>query len=65
MRRMISDMRQNIERFNRDEDGMEAMQVVMIVAIAAMVLIALKVFWKTIWSWADGLVSKVTQGGGN
>lgn len=46
--------------FHTDEDGMETMQIVMIIAVAAIVLLFVKSQWETISSWASGLVSQVT-----
>jgi Flp pilus assembly pilin Flp len=43
----------NVARqFNNDEDGIEALQVVMIVAIAAIVLIAVMSVGKEVVQWA-------------
>ena len=45
----------NVARqFNNDEDGIEAMQVVMIVAIAAIVLIAVMTLGQDVKDWAQG-----------
>ena len=41
----------SVRAFHEDEDGMETLQVVMIVGIAAVILIALKVWWKDIKGW--------------
>ncbi|MDB5339232.1 MAG: hypothetical protein JWN70_4851 [Planctomycetaceae bacterium] len=46
--------------FHSDEDGMETMQIVMIIAVAAIVLLFVKSQWETISSWASGLISQVT-----
>jgi Flp pilus assembly pilin Flp len=40
-----------VARFNRDENGLEAMQVVMIVAIAATILIAVMAFGNQAAEW--------------
>jgi Flp pilus assembly pilin Flp len=45
----------NVARqFNNDEDGIEALQVVMIVAIAAIVLIAVMTVGQEVMTWAKG-----------
>jgi Flp pilus assembly pilin Flp len=50
-----------IRGIHEDEDGMEAMQVVIIVAVAALVLLALyKVFWPTIKTWVTQVLSDTT-----
>lgn len=46
--------------FHTDEDGMETMQIVMIIAVAAIVLLFVKSQWETISGWASGLISQVT-----
>ena len=48
------------KKFDRDQDGMEAMQIVMIIAVAAIVLLFVKGQWSNISSWADGLVNEIT-----
>ena len=39
--------------FHDDEAGLEALQVVMILAVAAVALIAVKTQWGTIKTWYD------------
>jgi len=51
-----------IQQFHEDEDGMEAIQVVMIVAIAAIVLIFLKaVVWPRVSEWVMRKVEELTS----
>ena len=38
-------------QFDKDEDGLEAIQVVMIVAIAAIVLIAVMTIGREVYEW--------------
>lgn len=49
-----------LKRFHDDERGLEAMQVVMIIAIAALILALVKSFWTTIKDWAQKLVDGIT-----
>jgi Flp pilus assembly pilin Flp len=49
--------------FHEDEDGMETIQVVMLIAIAAVVLIVLKAFWGEIKTWVKGLWNEVRNDG--
>jgi Flp pilus assembly pilin Flp len=49
--------------FHNDEDGLEAVQVVMIVAIAAMVLVAMGKFGNDIIKWAKGVFTNDLQSG--
>jgi Flp pilus assembly pilin Flp len=51
---MFATLKQNMTKFHRDEDGLEAVQVVMIVAIAAVVLIGMMKFGNAIFEWAKG-----------
>jgi len=39
---------------------METMQIVMIIAVAAIVLLFVKAQWGHISGWADGLVGQIT-----
>jgi Flp pilus assembly pilin Flp len=43
--------RQALATFHQDEDGIEALQVVMIVAIAAIVLIGFMTVGQEVFSW--------------
>lgn len=50
-----------LKKFHQDETGMEAIQVVMIVAIAAIVLLVVKSLWDTsIKPWMTNQVTTVT-----
>jgi Flp pilus assembly pilin Flp len=49
---MFATLKQSMTKFHRDEDGLEAVQVVMIVAIAAVVLIGMMKFGNAIFEWA-------------
>jgi hypothetical protein len=47
---------------HKDEEGMEAIQVVAIVAIGALVLIFLKTtLWPKVQSWSSDQMSRLTQ----
>lgn len=43
--------KQRLARFHQDEDGLEAIQVVMIVAIAAVILLAVMLLGKEVFAW--------------
>lgn len=48
-------------KFHRDEEGMEAIQVVAIVALAAIVLVVVKTkLWPKIERWAQGKTDELT-----
>jgi Flp pilus assembly pilin Flp len=48
---MITKITKSIRQFHNDEEGLEALQVVMIIAIAAMVMIACATIGKAAVSW--------------
>jgi Flp pilus assembly pilin Flp len=48
---MITKFTNPIRKFHRDEEGLEALQVVMIIAIAAMVMIACATVGKAAVTW--------------
>lgn len=53
-------------KFHNDEDGMEALQVVIIIAIAAVILAAVKLMWPNVFSFFQTSVQDIigfkTQG---
>jgi Flp pilus assembly pilin Flp len=48
--------------FHDDEAGLEALQVVMILAVAAVALIAVKTQWSTVKGWYDQVMGDATSG---
>ncbi|HEX3599336.1 MAG TPA: hypothetical protein VHU84_04300, partial [Lacipirellulaceae bacterium] len=48
---MITKFTNSIRKFHSDEEGLEALQVVMIIAIAAMVMIACATIGKAAVTW--------------
>jgi Flp pilus assembly pilin Flp len=48
---MTTKLINTIRKFHRDEEGLEALQVVMIIAIAAMVMVACATVGKTVVQW--------------
>lgn len=57
-----SKMQSAVRKFHNDEAGLEALQVVMILAIAAVALIAVKTQWTTIKGWYDSVMGNATTG---
>ncbi|HEY7311857.1 MAG TPA: hypothetical protein VH643_21010 [Gemmataceae bacterium] len=53
-------MFKTLRRIHNDERGLETLQVVMIIAIAALILGLLKLAWPTIKTWFSGLVKNIT-----
>jgi Flp pilus assembly pilin Flp len=54
-------MLRTLRRIHKDEQGLETLQVVMIVAIAALILGLLKLFWPQIKTWFTNLVNAIIQ----
>ncbi len=48
---MVRTITRSISQFHEDEDGIEAIQVVMVVAIAAIILIGFMTVGKEIFGW--------------
>jgi Flp pilus assembly pilin Flp len=66
---MVTKLTNSVRKFHRDEEGLEALQVVMIIAIAAMVMIAASTVGKAAVTWMKtnwGKLQKsdLTGGGG-
>lgn len=51
-----------VRKFHNDEAGLEALQVVMILAVAAVALIAVKTQWTTVKGWYDTVMGNATSG---
>jgi hypothetical protein len=49
-----------LRRIHEDERGLETLQVVMIIAVAALILALVKLTWPTIKSWFQQLVQAIT-----
>jgi membrane protein YdbS with pleckstrin-like domain len=56
----ISNIRQRIAKIYRDERGMETLQVVLIVAVAAIILALIVNQWPNIKSWAEQAIQAIT-----
>ena len=48
-----------LTRFHRDDRGLEALQVVMIIAVAALILALVKLFWSDVKNWVTPLVADI------
>jgi hypothetical protein len=53
----LAGLKNSLKMFHEDEDGLETIQVVMIIAIAAVVLIVVKLYWNDIKQWAGNLLT--------
>lgn len=58
---MAQSVRDSLHAFHDDEDGMETLQVVMIVGIAAVILLVLITQWKKIQKWFGGKTDEVIK----
>ncbi len=56
----ITKLRQRIANFDKNEQGMETLQVVLIVAVAAIILALIVNQWPNIKSWAEAAIKAVT-----
>jgi len=52
-----------LSAFHENEDGIEALQVVMIIAVAAIALILVKVFWGELAEFTRGMWDQVVGEG--
>lgn len=52
-------LQNSLASFHQDEEGLEALQVVMIIAVAAIMLLFIKMNWGKIKDWFNGLMSQV------
>ena len=48
-----------ISRFNKDQRGLETLQVVLIIAVAAIILALIVNQWPNIKSWAENAISAI------
>jgi L-lactate permease len=57
----ITAITNRLRKFNDDEAGIESLQVVMICAIAAIVLVAFAAVGDDIYGWCEDKVSELTD----
>lgn len=60
IRNTLQQVATRIRQFDNDEDGIESIQVVMILAFGAVVMVAAWAFWDQISGWASGKISELT-----
>jgi Flp pilus assembly pilin Flp len=60
---MITKFTNSLRKFHQDEEGLEALQVVMIIAIAAIVMIACATLGKTAVGWMQKQWKAMQKGG--
>lgn len=52
-------MFKSLRRIHEDERGLETLQVVMIIAIAALILALIKAYWPQVRTWFETLVNNI------
>lgn len=50
----------SVKKFHNDERGLEALQVVMIIAVAAVIMLLVRNYYDDIKEWVTGLVDQMT-----
>ena len=60
---MLTKITNSVRKFHSDEEGLEALQVVMIIAIAAIVMIACATLGKTAVAWMKKQWQAMQKGG--
>lgn len=56
----LASIRNAAKKFHSDERGLEALQVVMIIAVAAIVMLLVKNNYETLKGWMETLVGEIT-----
>ena len=49
-----------LNRFHNDERGLEALQVVMIIAVAAIVMLLVKSNYESVKDWVEQMLGEIT-----
>ena len=52
-------MRRRLRRFHRDDRGIETLQAVMIIAVAALILALVKLFWFDVKNWVALMLADI------
>jgi hypothetical protein len=60
MKVSTTNLRNRLTAFHKNEDGMEALQMVLIIAIAAIVLALVVRMWPAIAQWVTDMINSVT-----
>ena len=56
---MLTKIKNYLKKFHKDEKGLEALQVILIVAIAAIILALLKTYWPQVKEWFSTMVDNI------
>ena len=58
--KLIQQLKLPFQRIHRDESGMETLQVVLIIAVAAVILAIFVRLWPEIRDWAEQVIEDIT-----
>ncbi len=56
----LMNLKQNLKKWHEDERGLEALQTVMIIAVAAIIMLLVKEYYTSVKGWAGGLITSIT-----
>lgn len=59
LKNRVRAVKNGVVKFHRNEKGLEALQVILIVAIAAIILALLKLYWPDVKKWFKQVVEVV------
>ena len=61
MNYVMTQIRGRLARFNKNQKGLETLQVVLIIAVAAIILSLIVTQWPTIKGWAEKAIKAITD----
>ena len=59
MTNQLTHLRRAVKKFHENEAGFEVLQVVMIIAVSAIVLLFVKTNWESVKTWANDLIQQI------
>ena len=63
MKKVMTQIRARVARFNKNQKGLETLQTVLIIAVAAVILAFVVNQWEGIEMWAEGVITDITSFG--
>ena len=57
--KLMNRVANSVKRFHNEEKGMEALQVVLIIAVAAVILAFFVRFWPEVRDWAEEVINNL------
>ena len=61
MKKVMTQIRARVARFNKNQKGLETLQVVLIIAVAAVILALVVNQWPAIKEWAEAAIEAITS----